>query len=76
MGELARATLGPGSVGFIITQLMFLAIASYLGGWVARIAKKKEIAEMMNTACVLIGVVLIADMAVEVLTKVIKVFGY
>jgi len=76
MKELARYIFSSSGAGYLIVQLMFIAVASYLGGWIAKATGKGQIAQMINVASILIGILLVAETAVSTLTRVMKVFGY
>ena len=69
MAEAAAKVFGPGSPGFVILGLVLLAVVSWVGEWIASAVNKGQLAAMIKTASLIVGVLFVLGVAVELLGK-------
>lgn len=76
MNELLRNIFGPGGPGFVVVQIVFVAVVGWLGGYLAAAAGKGSLAQMIHVASVFIAIVLVAAQAALALKAFAAFIGY
>lgn len=75
LGELGGATFGIGGAGFVIVQLMLIALVGWLCRYVAQAAGQGQIGGMIGVTTVFLCISIVASTAHKALSEILRFMG-
>lgn len=75
MGAVAAATFGPTGPGFIMLQLLLLAIVSYMIDWIATATNHKQFGSMTKLVALMAGFSIVVGSIFKALGKLWEFIG-
>lgn len=75
MGTVAAATFGPTGFGFVIVQLMMVAVVGFLAIFIAQAANQGQLANMIKVVSVFSCIGVVAQTAWKAINEVLRFIG-